>query len=250
MAVMVLVLLASFIPSVLLFLFLRKNKDDQEYRKTCDKLFWRGFLIAVGVTLLDAGVVLLWSMTGLGGKNAIVDLLFKTFIVNATVEETMKFLTGRKYVRKDLAKVSRLDVITYMAIAAMAFGLFEDILYMLQTNIGQILVRGFLMGHVGYGMMMGRLYGKGMKENKTVYKVLAVLVPILLHGLYNFSLGDGLPDVFAIIVVTETFITTVYLIYSIFFIRKKRQDPEFTEAIYGTVKAAEESTEEAKGERL
>ena len=232
MAVMVLVLLASFIPSVLLFLFLRKNKDDEDYRKTCNKLFWQGFLIAMGVTFADMLIILLWNMTGLGGKNAIVDLLFKTFIVNATVEETMKFLCGRKFIRKDIAKVSRLDVITYMAIAAMAFGLFEDILYMFETNIGQILVRGFLMGHVGYGMMMGRLYGKGMKEDNKVYKVLAILIPILLHGLYNFSLGEGLPDVFAFIVVTETFITTVYLIYSIFFIRKKRTDPEFTDPIY------------------
>ncbi|MBQ6125542.1 MAG: PrsW family intramembrane metalloprotease [Erysipelotrichaceae bacterium] len=232
MAVMVLVLLASFIPSVLLFLFLRKNKDDEDYRKTCDKLLWQGVLIALGVTLLDAAIVLLWSLTGLGGKNRIVDLLFKTFVVNATAEETVKFLYGRKYVRKDLAKVSRLDVITYMAIAAMGFGLFEDILYMFQTNIGQILVRGFLMGHVGYGMMMGRLYGKGMKEDKMIYKVLALLIPILMHGLYNFSLGEGLPDAFAFVVVTETFITTVFLIYMIFFIRKKRNDPEFTEPIY------------------
>ncbi|MBQ1534307.1 MAG: PrsW family intramembrane metalloprotease [Erysipelotrichaceae bacterium] len=232
MAVMVLVLLASFIPSVLLFLFLRKNKDDEDYRKTCDKLLWQGVLIALGVTLLDAAIVLLWNLTGLGGKNRIVDLLFKTFVVNATAEETVKFLYGRKYVRKDLAKVSRLDVITYMAIAAMGFGLFEDILYMFQTNIGQILVRGFLMGHVGYGMMMGRLYGKGMKEDKMIYKVLALLIPILMHGLYNFSLGEGLPDAFAFVVVTETFITTVFLIYMIFFIRKKRNDPEFTEPIY------------------
>ena len=233
MAVMVLVLLASFIPSILLFLFLRNNKkDDEDYRKTCNKLLWQGVLIAIGVTLLDAAIVLLWGLTGLGKKNWIVDLLFKTFVVNATAEELMKFLNGRKYVKRDLAKVSRLDVITYMAIAAMAFGLFEDILYMFETNIGQILVRGFLMGHVGYGMMMGRLYGKGLKEDKTVYKVLAVLIPILFHGLYNFSLKDGLPDAFAFVVVTETFITTVYLIYSIFFIRKKRNDPEFTDPIF------------------
>ena len=230
-----LILLASFIPSILLFLFLRKNKEDEEYRKTCNKLLWQGFLIAMGVTFADILIVLLWNMSGLGGRNGIVDLLFKTFIVNATVEETMKFLCGRKFIRKDLEKVSRLDVITYMAVTAMAFGLFEDILYMFETNIGQILVRGFLMGHVGYGMMMGRLYGKGMKEDRTVYKVLAVLIPILLHGLYNFSLGEDLPDVFAFIVVTETFITTAYLIYSVFFIRKKRNDPEFTEPIYKTL---------------
>ncbi|MBQ6479047.1 MAG: PrsW family intramembrane metalloprotease [Erysipelotrichaceae bacterium] len=232
MAIMVLVLLASFIPSILLFLFLRKNKDDEDYRKTCDKLFWQGFLIATAVGLADAVIVLLWRLTGLGQKNVIVDLLFRTFIVNATVEETMKFLTGKRFIKKDLAKVSRLDVITYMAIAAMAFGLFEDIFYMFETNIGQILVRGFLMGHVGYGMVMGRLYGKGMKEDKTLYKVLGLLIPILLHGLYNFSLGEGLPDVFAFVVVTETFLVTVFLVYMIIFIRKKKNDPEFTEPIY------------------
>ena len=240
MAIMVLVLLASFIPSVLLFLFLRKNKDDGDYRKSCDKLLWQGVLITTAVGLADAAVVLLWRLTGIGEKNRIVDLLFRTFVVNATVEETMKFLTGKKFIKKDLAKVSRLDVIAYMAIAAMGFGLFEDIFYMFQTNIGQILVRGFLMGHVGYGMIMGRLYGKGMKEGKTLYKVLGILVPILLHGLYNFSLGEDLPEVFNFVVVTETFIVTAYLIYSIFFIRKKRNDPEFTDPIYPEKKALSE----------
>lgn len=225
--------IVSFIPSILMFIFLRNNrKEDEEYRKDCLKLLGKGLLIALLVFLADLVLNIAWKATGLGGKNSIVDELFRCFIINALVEELSKFFTARKYIYKDKSKTSRLDIISYLVIAAIAFGLVEDVVYVLSTNIGQIIVRGLLMGHVPYAMLTGQLYGKGIAEKKSVWKILALVFAILLHGSYNFLLGDDLPDWAAFVVVTEVALETIYMIYMIFFIRKKRQDPEYTSPVF------------------
>ena len=233
MVILIAAAIVSFIPSILMFIFLRNNrKEDEEYRKDCLKLLGKGLLIALLVFLADLVLNIAWKATGLGGKNSIVDELFRCFIINALVEELSKFFTARKYIYKDKSKTSRLDIISYLVIAAIAFGLVEDVVYVLSTNIGQIIVRGLLMGHVPYAMLTGQLYGKGIAEKKPVWKILALVFAILLHGSYNFLLGDDLPDWAAFVVVTEVALETIYMIYMIFFIRKKRQDPEYTSPVF------------------
>ncbi|MBO4818630.1 MAG: PrsW family intramembrane metalloprotease [Firmicutes bacterium] len=223
----VLVLLLSFIPAILMFFFLRKNREDPDYRKACGKLLWKGVLSAALVTLADLIVVLLWGLTGLGDIHWLVNALFKTFVIFATVEEAVKFRTAKKALNEQRA-VSRLDVISFMAISAMGFGMIEDVVYMLETNIGQIIVRGVMMGHVGYGLIMGLIYSKGMKNGSKFAKFLGLLIPILIHGLYDFSLTENLPEVFDFLAVLNAFGVTVFIIVMIFIIRKKRKDPEFT----------------------
>jgi len=229
--------LVSFVPSLLLFYFLRNNrKDDEVYRRDCLSLLGKGVLIAGLVFLLDLLLMIPWTLTGISEKYPIIGQLFKCFIINATVEEFSKFWIARKYIRKDLDKTSRLDVISYLAIAAISFGLFEDVIYTLETNLGQILVRGLLMGHVPYELLMGQLYGKSVAEKKPFCKFLAFFVPILLHGSYNFCLGENLPDWTAFVVVAEVAVLTIYMIRMIFFIKKRRNDPSYTCPIFDETK--------------
>ena len=229
MMTMIAALIISFVPSILMFLFLRNNrKDDREYRRNCSRLLFKGLAICALVFLFDLLLEIPWGLTGIGEKHPMIDRLFTCFLVNAFVEEICKFLTARKTIRSDTDRVSRLDIISYMTIAAISFGLLEDVVYMFGTGIGQIIVRGVLMGHVPYAMVMGLFYGKAAAENKPVYKVLAILVPVLLHGTYNFCLTDGMPDITAFIVVTEVLAETVFMIFMIFFIKKKRNDPVYT----------------------
>ena len=228
MALSIIVLLISFIPSLLMFLFLRNNrKEDEEYRKDCLRLLGKGFLITILVFLSDFVLKYLWFLTGIAKNHIWIDRLFTCFIINATVEEVCKFLVANKYIKKNKEKVSRLDIISFIAIAAISFGLLEDVVYVFTTNIGQIIVRGILMGHVPYALIMGLFYCKSIAENKPVYKILAFLVPILLHGSYNFLLSEGLPDWTAFIVVSEVIIETIFMIYMVFFIRKKRNDETY-----------------------
>ena len=231
--IVILIGLVSFIPSILLFLFLRNNhKDDEEYRKNCLSLLGKGVVICLLVVAFDLAFKIPWAMLHVAEKYPWIDRLFTCFIVNALVEETCKFLAARKYINLDKTKTSKLDIISYLVIAALSFGLVEDVVYMLTTNLGQIIVRGVLMGHVPYEMIMGYFYGRAIAEDKKGFKVLAFVIPILLHGTYNFGLTEGLPDFWAIIVVTLVALETAYMIYMIFFIRKKRNDPEYTKPVF------------------
>ena len=231
MLIPILVLLASFIPSLGMFFFLRKNRDDKEYHKACGSLLLKGVLCAVGITLVDLVLKIFWGITGIGDKNWLIDALFHDFIVYAGAEEGVKFYFAKKSIKKELTEVSRLDIISFMTLAAMGFGLFEAVIYAVQTNIPQIIVRGILMGHVGYGLLMGLVYSKGVAEKKSIFKVLALLLPILVHGLYDFSLNDKLPELFMYMAVLNAIATTVFIIVMIFFIRKKRKDPAYTSFI-------------------
>ena len=227
-----LVLILASIPSVLFFFFLRNNREDPEYKKTCAGVFWKGVICAAVIILADFALQIAWNATGLGEKSPLVNELFRCFILFAGVEETVKFLTAKKNGLKKYSGVSRLDVIAFMAIAAIGFGLNEDIVYAMQTNIGQIIVRGALMGHVAYGLLMGLLYGKGLVKDSKALKALALILPIFFHGLYDFSLVDWMPDAFAFVAVLSAFASTVFIIVMIFFIRKKRKDPSFAESIF------------------
>ncbi len=233
MAVMILVALLSFIPSILMFLFLRNNrKEDETYRKDCNALLGKGLLICVIVFLGDFAISIPWNMTGIGDKYPLIDEIFTCFIINALIEEGAKFLTANKFITKDKSKTSKLDVISFLVIAALAFGLLEDIVYAFNTNLGQIIVRGILMGHVPYAMVTGQLYGKGIAEKKKWLGVLGFVIAVLLHGTYNLMLKEDLPDWSAFVVVTETALEFIYMIYMIFFIRKKRNDPEYNRPIF------------------
>lgn len=91
-----------------------------------------------------------------------------------------------------------------------------------------MLVRGFTMGHVGYGFIMGWFYGKRLYTGKKKYGVIAVLLPWLLHGIYDFSLTPELIEVnenFMVIALFMALLDIVTLILMIrFFIRSNKQE--------------------------
>ena len=88
------------------------------------------------------------------------------------------------------------------------------------------------MGHVPCQLLMGQLYGKVVAEDKPLFKGLALILPIIMHGTYNFLLTDGLPDWTAMVEVGLVVAETIYMIRMIFFIRKKRSDPEYCKPIF------------------
>ena len=84
------------------------------------------------------------------------------------------------------------------------------------------------MGHIGYGFIMGWFYGKRLYTDKKIFGYIAVLLPWLLHGIYDFSLTQELIDIndnFAFIGVTMALFDIVLIILMIrFFIKAKNQE--------------------------
>lgn len=230
----ILVALASFVPSIILFFVLRGIKDDQDYRTTCKDMLLRGFLSTVGVFLASFLSRIIYNVIFTGDVSPVVSEVYRCFVTNALCEESMKFLFAWHLFSKKKDKLSYSDVITYLIIVAMGFGIAEDVVYAFSTSVGQILLRGFLIAHGAYGAIMGTLYASSIKKNSLVLKILAFLVPIILHGTYNFCLSDVLPEWSGGISLTLTILEFIFLIVTVVKLKKHKDDPEYNKPLYTT----------------
>ena len=228
-------MVVSYFPALLLFLYLRSlRKDDPEYHKSCRRLLINGGLSSIGVALLALGVNILWALSGLGQSMPLLKAAFKAFIIAAFIEEFVKNRVAGKQIKKDAEHVSWLDCIAYTAIVGIGFQVIETVVYLLESNVIQILVRGFTMGHPSYGMLMGYFTGKALYTGKRSYRVSAFVLPFLLHGLYDFSLAEefqALNDNLVFVPFIIIFIELFVLIRILCLIGKERNGMKFTEAL-------------------
>ena len=224
--------LLSIIPSVLIFLWLRgRHKDDVLYRKSSNSAFIRGILCVLPIVGLSGLLYVLGKVLQLTLLQNINILIYKaiyTFIVLALAEEIVKYFALRGLLKKKPYAYTRADVVAMMVIIGTAFGLAEDVPYAVGSNAMTMLVRGFTAGHIGYGFIMGWFYGKSLYTGKKHYSVIALLLPWLIHGLYDFSLSPELleaNDNFAFLAVGLAVLDMVLLILMIrFFIKSKNKE--------------------------
>lgn len=232
----------SFIPSILYYFFLKGlRKEDEQYRKDCRKTLVRGLLSGFPIFLLDLLIVLLMGLLGLTDKvSPMVKDLFKCFVINAFVEELVKVWIGKKMIKKNRDTVSWLDMIAFITISSIGFEIAESAVYMLTTGAGQMIVRGISMMHIVFGLIEGWYNGKYVSTGDKKYMVLSMAVSIFIHGIYNFGLSDNAPEFFGVFSLIFAAGSVVFWIYMIFYIRKKKADPEFTSPMYGGKAVAEE----------
>lgn len=232
MLLSILFFLLSIIPSVLIFIWLKnRQKDNILYRKKCTYSFVSGLISVLPIIFLSAILYILSRVLKaalLKDVNVLVYQAIYTFIVLAFAEEITKYLTFRFVLKKNPYAYSWADVTAFMVIIGTAFGLIEDVPYAIGASPIIMLVRGFTMGHIGYGFVMGWFYGKRLHTGKKRYGAIAILLPWLIHGLYDFSLSPELLEVndnFAFIGVSLALLDVVLLIWMLrFFIRAKKQE--------------------------
>ena len=189
--IIVLALLGSFVPSVVMFLCLRKSGGDRlDYRSDCT-----GFLSTVLIVIAAFVLQITANLAGLKNCPVLIQEAYKDFILAALVEEIVKFLLFKRVLLKAKSDYSWRDIVAFMVIVGMSFGLLEDIVYVVEADVITILVRGFLLMHGGYGFIMGYLYGKSIYTGKKRYRILAIILPFLLHGIYDFGLTPELMEI-------------------------------------------------------
>ena len=232
MILSVIIFLLSIVPSVLIFILLRnRQKENDLYRKKCTYSFIAGVVSVLPILLLSGTLFVLNAALKLALMKDVNILVYQAiykFIVLAFAEEIIKFLALKFVLKRKPYAYSWADVVAFMVIIGTAFGLMEDIPYAFDASPIMMLVRGFTLGHVGYGFIMGWFYGKRLYTDKKRYGVFAVLIPWLIHGLYDFSLTPELTEIndnFAFLGVSLALLDIVLLILMIrFFIRSKKQE--------------------------
>ena len=230
-----LVVLASVIPALLLYLWLRSlNKEKEGYRENCRKSMLNGIVSSGAIVLSCLILSIIFSLVGFDKLPPLARDAVKCFILFALMEELWKFLYFRKTLKKAVGVVSYLDVIVFMTLVGAGFGILEDIVYAFTTSVGQGIVRGVTMGHAVYGFVMGYFIAKAMRTSKNGYNVAAFLIPYFWHAIYDFTLSENLPRdqfIFDFIPVTLAFLEFIMVFVMIVFFRKARNKPEYNEPI-------------------
>lgn len=207
MKVLLLILL-SILPVFLVGYFVYKKDKNKEPTSVLVKLFLGG-LLSVVLTLIITGVIYTIFPFFSIEKNELnlIELFFSVFFGVALIEEISKFtfLYLFSYNEKNFDEFY--DMILYAVFVALGFAGFENVLYVIENGIdsfgaglgvGLFRALSAVPGHAWDGVFMGYYLGlakiSSINNNKQLErknKILAVVVPTILHGIYDFCLFTG-----------------------------------------------------------
>ena len=185
---------AAVIPAIVLLAYVyRADRLEPEPPGLLWSLVWQGIIATalavfterLGMTLLDR-----WCPAGSVLYNV---LLY--FVVVAVSEEAFKYLLLRRRTWNSPAFNCQFDGVVYAVFVSLGFALWENIDYVVMYGLGTALVRAItaVPGHACFGVFMGAFYGMarryenyGFSRASKNCRRLAVLVPTVLHGIYDF----------------------------------------------------------------
>ena len=190
-------LLIAIIPVILLATYVYKKDKNKE--PGC--LLIKFFLLGIASTILVVAItIILEQYIPLLSKNTenmnYLELFIYVFIFIALIEELCKWLITYKigYNNKEFDEMY--DMIVYSVFVALGFAAFENILYIFSEGsitIGIYRVLLAVPGHVcdgifmGYYLSLAKFYSLNNKENlSTKNKYKSILIPTILHGIYDF----------------------------------------------------------------
>ncbi len=131
------------------------------------------------------------------GSSGVIYSFLSAFLGVALIEEFWKLFMVRVFIWNNKAFNYRFDAIVYCVASSLGFALLENILYVFQYGFGTGISRAILSvpGHCTFAIFMGYFLGnaklfevKGQKGKSWLWLFLALLLPTLQHGFFDFCL--------------------------------------------------------------
>lgn len=147
------------------------------------------FLLFGGLALVltyAASMVISLERDTFFGMNPLLSGFLTALLTAALLEETAKYIMFRLAIRKFHEVVCWLDAIIAAIAVAIGFTLFEDLVFTFSGDVN--ILRAILPGHILFQAVMGYYYGKARVTHEVRYHVLSLVVPILLHTLFDMFL--------------------------------------------------------------
>ena len=197
-------LILAIIPGILIGWFIQHKDKNKESKGLLIKLFLGGVASCFLTLLISGGVKLIIpnAIPGVGVKNTnIVILFFQVLCGIALIEEFCKwffsYIIGYRHHEFD----ETFDAIVYCTFVSLGFAVFENVLYVfaMDDQLMTALLRAFtaVPGHVCDAIVMGYFLGMAKRSavngypGKTKYLILSILMPTIIHGLYDFLILSG-----------------------------------------------------------
>ena len=186
-----------------------------KYNKEPVWMLLLAFIMGV-LSILPAVIIqLAWgSDIGKIQQQGVLSVAFFSFCIVALSEEGSKFMMLRLFIYPRKHFDDPFDGIVYAVMVGMGFATIENIAYVYEHGLGTGILRMFLSvpAHGTFAVLMGYFVGLAKFKNtgKTAYFLMAVLLPVLFHGSFDFFIfvaNGGLIALGAIV----SFILGLYL---------------------------------------
>lgn len=187
-------LIISIAPSIafLIWIYL-KDKYEKEPILFLIKLFFIGMIISIPILLVEE--ILLY----INLDNIYLNRAYIAFIVASSSEEILKATPLIIYTIKNRHFTEKLDGIIYSVFISLGFATIENIIYIVYGNNTQVFELGFsrafisIPAHIMFAITMGYYlslykFTNEDKKLKNKYLIKSILIPILLHGVFDFIL--------------------------------------------------------------
>jgi RsiW-degrading membrane proteinase PrsW (M82 family) len=147
------------------------------------------------------------------------------FVVVALSEEGFKYLAMRWRTWRSPEFNCRFDGVVYAVFVSLGFALAENIGYVLMYGLGAALMRAItaVPGHASFGVFMGAYYGLARRSENlgrhglsVFWRVLALLIPTLIHGMYDFIAVTDTETI------SSTFVVFVLIVFALAFVLVKQ----------------------------
>jgi len=186
---MYLVFLSSAPVLLLLFFIYIRDKYEREPLGLILKVVLLGAITPLPIIFIEKILVYIGQTLSLSG---FVEVFWHSFVVAGITEEVFKFLVIFLIVWKNSNFNEKFDGIVYASFASLGFALVENFLYVMQNGAGVGFLRAFtaVPAHAIFGITMGYFLGLAKFDNQKqgYFIMLALFLPILLHGFYDFIL--------------------------------------------------------------
>lgn len=187
------IFLLTFLPGLLILTYFIFSDRFKEPKKVIITTFILGMVIGYPAGYLNYYIEQIFS-----NGNIINDALVGGAFAGALVEEILKFLILYFYIFKHKEFNEPMDAIVYGIVVSLGFALNEnyDYVYNLAeqfkaTSWEIALARSYsaIPMHAACGVIMGFYFGQNYFIEQGRSFSLALIVPIIIHGSYNFLLS-------------------------------------------------------------
>ena len=184
------ILIASLLPVILLMTYIYKRDT---FNKEPWQLLMKAFLFGVLAAFIDIPVAsVMQFMVPKLFSSAGWDAFHTAFFGAAFPEEFCKLLMLYLCIWKNPNFDEYYDGLEYAAFVGLGFAGIENILYITQGGLGLAVGRGIFAvpAHFFFAIFMGYFFSLARFRygNKKRYLFLAYIIPVILHGTYDFLL--------------------------------------------------------------